>query len=146
MQKIPKAHIPPTQYNSNFLLHEKKEIEKHYDFLKAKLVGPQGHKTLQCEGQYNCVGVLYEYKIKYDGKKPIVNIQKPDIPYDIDAHMFKDKHLCLYDNIWDSHKQHIYSDIIPWVHEWCVAYEIYKITHKWELPFTPHNQQKEDAK
>lgn len=145
MGKIPKAHTPSTQHNYNFLQHEKSEIEKHYDFLHPELVGSTGHKTLHCKGQYNCAGVLYKYIIKYDGIKPLVYIQDPDIPYDIDAHMFKDKHLCLYDNRWNSFKQHIYSDIIPWIHEWCVGYEIYKITHKWELPFTPHNQQKEDA-
>jgi hypothetical protein len=60
----------------------------------------------------------------------------------------KDKALCLYhpesdDFLWEPKKHHIHNTIVPWTLEWFIFYELYSITGKWEHPFHPHLNDKD---
>lgn len=127
---------------------EKSLIERNYTFLNCRIE----NGILYCYGSYQPseFSVKYDYRIKYNGvSKPNVQIRSPKIKYDDNIHMYpNDNSLCLFhssDLIWSS-KSHLFNTIIPWMHEWFVFYEIYKITGKWEHPFVPHiNGEKKDV-
>ena len=84
----------------------------------------------------------YEVEIIYKlGSPPKVFILSPEIRYSPKIHMYSDKSLCLYyprDMPWTN--QMVIADIIiPWIGEWIVFYELYKITGRWEGPEAPHS-------
>lgn len=125
------------QIDNYFLLeHEKRMLCKNYDFVQIHYKCPRKKRTLVCIGMYEQLGMKYEYEVCYDGTIPSVQITNPILPYMPDCHMYKDRRLCLYypkDGPWDHHK-HLYSHIIPWVHEWILYYEVYKLSGKWAQP------------
>ena len=119
-----------------FLENERRMLLRNYDFIVCHYKFPNNKRTLICNGKYDQLGVLYEYEIRYDGTIPSVYITNPIIPYSFDCHMFNDGKLCLYyspEDPW-GHNKHLYSHIVPWVHEWILYYEIYKLSGKWEHP------------
>jgi hypothetical protein len=135
--------------NKLILIREKKLIESHYEFLKCIIK----QNKLFCTGKVKPTEYSKEYSIEidYDGiNSPKVYVLDPQIEYHDDIHMFpEENHLCLYhpesDNFyWDYKKHNLYDTIIPWTLEWFVFYELYLITGKWEHPFKPHRQTKED--
>lgn len=116
---------------------EKDLIEKNFQFIKVSY----DDVCLICEGSFKPTANRYEYIIGYDGvHNPKVFVKKPCIPYNDKIHMYPDGSLCLHypkDESWTpAHR--LYNTIIPWVHEWFVFYELYKITGKWEHDFVPH--------
>lgn len=122
--------------NYFFLEHEKKLLLRYYNFFQCHYKHIGKKRTLICNGYYDQLGVRYEYEIRYDGTIPSVYIINPFIPYSFDYHMYQDGKLCLYypnDDKW-SRDKHLYSHIVPWVHEWILYYEIYKLSGKWEHP------------
>ena len=122
--------------NYFFLANERRMLLHYYDFITCHYRYPKGKRTLICNGYYDQLGVRYEYEIQYDGTIPSVYITNPVIPYSFDCHMFSDGKLCLYyspEDPW-GHDKHLYSHIVPWVHEWILYYEIYKLSRKWEHP------------
>ena len=140
-----RQHI--TKIDNRYLLkHEQKGIMANYDFIHCHYKYPNGLRTLVCEGTYDQLGIIYKYEIRYNGfAAPKVHICEPPIPYSIDYHMYSDSSLCLYyprDQRWSS-RLHLYTHTIPWVHEWILYYEIYKISGKWEHPAAPHGVNKE---
>lgn len=122
--------------NYFFLANERRMLLHHYNFINCHYRYPNKKRTLICNGYYDQLGIRYEYEIQYDGTIPNVRITNPEIPYSFDCHMYKDGKLCLYypqDEKWSRNK-HLYSHIVPWVHEWILYYEIYKLSGKWEHP------------
>ena len=134
--------------NDNWYLleHERKGLLEHYDFIECSYKFPRGKRTLICDGHYNQLGVEYRYQISYDGGIPKAHIIQPKIEYDIDCHMFSDNSLCLYyhgDERWSTRKS-LYTHFVPWVHEWILYYEIYKLSGKWEHPFVHHGNKEQN--
>ena len=121
---------------------EKRLIESHYDCIRCK-VGREGH--LKAKGQITPTdySATYDFSIEYlPYQKPKVFINKPEIKYNNDIHMYIDGSLCLYypgDMRWNI-GLHLYNSIMPWTAEWLIFYELYKITGKWEHPFVPHGK------
>ena len=134
-------HVNRCQSSYYLLLHEKKELEAHYDFLDSQLKSVKGQLTLIATGTYSQTGVNYTYKVIYNGiKPPKVWILSPTLAND-PPHVYKDKSLCLYyppEQHWRYGASCLYSHIIPWVHEWILFYEIWLITGEWEHPEVDH--------
>lgn len=139
------AHL----YRKHILIRERSYIRKHYDFLECSI----NHNKLICKGetQPTDLSSKYLFELKYDGiNNPRVYVKNPVIEYNDDIHMFpKDNALCLFhsesdDFIWDPKKHNLYNTIIPWTQEWFIFYELYLITGKWEHPFHPHLNPKEE--
>jgi len=96
-----------------------------------------------------CKGILrpldyiepHEIEIRVScGASPRVFVKKPRIPYNEDIHMYQDGHLCLYyprDMFWSSNTS-ITEHTIPWINEWIIYYELYKISGVWEGLAAPH--------
>lgn len=132
------------------LIREKKLLESNYDFLKCTI----NKNMLVCKGIVRPTkhSIEYSIKIEYDGiNSPKVYVVEPEIEFNDNIHMYPDKkNLCLYhpetDNFhWTPKKHHIFDTIIPWALEWLVYYELYLISGKWEHPFKPHRQIKENT-
>ena len=134
-------HVNRCQSSYYLLLHEKKELEAHYDFLDCQFKSIKGRLTLIVTGTYSQTGVNYTYKVIYNGvEPPKVWILSPTIVND-PPHVYKDKSLCLYyppEQHWRFGASCLYSHIIPWVHEWILFYEIWLIIGKWEHPEVDH--------
>lgn len=133
----------------SILIREKKFVESRYDFLTCSI----DKNVLYCKGNYKPTRYSkpYSFSITYSGKNsPDIHVIEPHIEFHDDIHMYpKGESLCLYhpetDNLyWDSKKHNIYNTIIPWTLEWFVYYELYLITGRWEHPFKPHNQVKDN--
>ena len=129
------------QSNYYFLVHEKKALEINYDFLSCKIKTEKGKHLLVVFGKYNQTGITYTYKVVYDGvTPPKVWILSPELVMD-PPHVYEDKSLCLYyppEQPWKCGKSFLYSHFIPWIHEWILFYEIWKITGIWEHPEVNH--------
>lgn len=121
---------------------EKRLIEKHYDCIQCK-VGRGGHLKVKGQITPTNYSATYDFVIEYlPYQKPKIIIEKPEIEYNNDIHIYTDGSLCLYypgDMRWNS-SLHLYNSIIPWTAEWLIFYELYKITGKWEHPFVPHGK------
>lgn len=134
--------VAKRQNNFYFLLHEKKELEGHYDFLDCRIEKQKGKKVLVVTGHYNQTGVEYVYQVIYDGYlSPEVKILSPQLITN-PPHTYENGSLCLYypkEQPWSNQTCSLYSCIIPWVHEWIVFYEIFLITGEWEHPEVLHS-------
>lgn len=123
---------------------QKTLIKKGFKCFECKIKGRGLDSSLECIGKIQPTEYSAEYKIRllYDGADvPKVYVVDPELPYDIDAHMYSDKRLCLYypkEDPWKHHKS-IADTIIPWTAEWLVYYELYQIDGKWYGPFVPHD-------
>lgn len=74
------------------------------------------------------------------GSAPKVFVKSPLIKYDPNIHMYKSGSLCLYypaDFDWSATTSFAHF-LIPWVNEWILYYEIYKISGVWEGTSAPH--------
>lgn len=134
-----KKHTNQSSYY--LLVHEKSTLEANYDFLDCKIRKEKGKTLLVVLGYYNQTGNNYSYKVVYDGiSSPKVWILSPNLVMN-PPHVYSDKSLCLFyppKQPWICGKSFIYSHTIPWVHEWILFYEIWKITGVWEHPEVNH--------
>ena len=130
------------------LIRQKQRIEYYFPFITCRVVRKK--KCLVCTGEFHPHEECdrYEVKLIYEsGSCPKVFILAPDIEYSIKAHTYSDKSLCLYDSRdmpWIDNIL-IAETIIPWIGEWIVFYELYKITGKWEGPEAPHKPEQLDC-
>ena len=118
------------------LLLQKKHIEKYFSYLKCS-IGRISEKLI-------CIGELqphkdtdiYKIKMVYKvGNSPKIYITSPKVEYHDNIHMYKDNSLCLFhknDFSWNDEKIIIAETIVPWVSEWIIFYEIWKIEGKWK--------------
>jgi len=144
------SHKRPTPLQNSFffLSHEKKELEAHYNFLKCQIKAPNnGKRLLKVIGYYNQTGVNYVYEITYDGYiAPNVKILSPSLAKDT-PHIYNNSTLCLFypkKQPWSNKTCHIFSHTIPWIHEWILFYEIWKISGVWEHPEVTHRTHQKD--
>lgn len=119
------------------LSYQKKLIEKHYDFLNCAIV----NNILICKGeikQPDCD--IYKIKIEcVAGYEPKCTILFPLIDPCKEIHMYKDHSLCLHyspDMKWNV-RTNVFQYTIPWLIEWVVFYELYKIKSVWLGPESP---------
>ena len=140
-KKIYQRQRHTSQSGYYLLIHEKNALETNYDFLDCKIRKEKGKLLLVVLGFYNQTGLNYSYKVVYDGvTSPKVWILSPNLVMN-PPHVYKDKSLCLYyppEQPWKCGKSSLYSHTIPWVHEWILFYEIWKITGVWEHPEVNH--------
>jgi len=114
-------------------------LTKHFPFLKCRFY----QTTLECEGamQPSEFCETYQILVRYTFRKsPRVRIVSPRITPSTKIHMYPNGDLCLYDPRSDPWKRSfsLHETIIPWVAEWLVYYELYKIHDKWLGPEAPH--------
>jgi len=129
--------------NSDYktLMLHKHHIEKAYECFKCSVSGR--NQSLTCKGVLQPLDYIqpYEVEIKvFCGRSPRVYIMNPTVPYDKNIHMYKQGHLCLYyprDMYWASNTS-ITEYTIPWINEWIIYYELYKISGVWGGPVAPH--------
>ena len=138
-------HLNRSQSSYYLLLHEKKELEAHYNFLDCQIKSQKNQVTWIVTGSYNQTGINYTYKVVYNGKvPPKVWILSPAL-VENPPHIYKDMSLCLYfppEQRWRYGASSLYSHTIPWVHEWILFYEIWLITGNWEHPEVKHTTSK----
>jgi hypothetical protein len=127
--------------NYKMLFLQKKLVEKEFICLKCTI---HSHGLL-----LTCKGILqplesiepYYIVIKHvPGSTPKVFVKNPKIEYDPNIHMYKSGNLCLYypaDFSWNASTAFAHY-LIPWVNEWIIYYELYKISGVWEGPAAPH--------
>ncbi|GAK74466.1 hypothetical protein JCM19296_44 [Nonlabens ulvanivorans] len=132
-RRLPKFKL----VSRTIISREKSFLEKHFPEIEVQLKGDK----LICFGttQPSSQCPLYKFRIEYDGfSPPDVFIVEPEIVYDSKIHLYPSNNsLCLYypkEMPWNRFKHRLYETIIPWTLEWCVFYELYKITGVWEHP------------
>jgi len=130
--------------NSDYqiLYMQKQLIEKQYECFKCSI---KFHgQSIVCKGWLQPLEYIEPYQIEImqnPGNSPKVFIKSPKIEYSTKIHMYKKGNLCLYyppDFNWKSNIS-IATYTIPWVNEWILFYEIYKISGVWEGPSAPHS-------
>lgn len=122
------------------LLHQKKLIEQHYQFLRCRIE----KNVLVCRGVISNPDYKNEYEVEVRcvyGFEPNTKISKPaSIVPSLEIHMYSDHALCLHyppDLKWSAWTP-IYKFTIPWLVEWTVHYELYLVNGgKWEGPESP---------
>jgi hypothetical protein len=96
-----------------------------------------------CRGLLQPLDYVQPYQIEIMcivGKSPEVYIKNPKIEVNSKIHIYKSGNLCLFyppDLNWKAHTS-IANFTIPWINEWIVYYELYKISGEWEGPESPH--------
>lgn len=128
---------------NNFqLLHfQKTLIEKQFRIFKCDII--QHGQKMVCKGWLQPLDYIEKYHveiIQYPGKIPKVFIKTPRIIYNSEIHMYTEGNLCLFyppDFKWGTNTS-IAQFTIPWVNEWIIYYEIYKINGVWEGLAAPH--------
>lgn len=130
-----KNKIPSDKYKNAYtgIIIERKLIKNRYSQFYCRL---EKNKILKCRGviKPTSSSINYAFLIDYNYLgSPKTYITDPNIKYDSKIHLYKDKSLCLYDCREDpwNHTKHISDTIIPWISEWIVYYEIYKLTGIW---------------
>jgi hypothetical protein len=81
------------------------------------------------------LSVTYTVSIEHSrGKQPQIAVLEPELERPEDGelpHVFAGDRLCLcYPWQWDGSKL-IIRTIVPWISEWLLHYEIWKVTGKW---------------
>lgn len=136
-------YIKPFQENTIVRYRlEKAVIERRFTCMKCQEV-QQKMTALICEGRIQPTeySPFYEIRIVYRFRQsPQVYILNPKIEIDTATHFYKEGDLCLFypkDEPWKSTFR-IADKIIPWVAEWLVFYELYKIDGVWYGKSAPH--------
>ncbi|PSJ71768.1 hypothetical protein C7N43_37635 [Sphingobacteriales bacterium UPWRP_1] len=112
--------------------YQKHTIVSRYSFLKCRIE----NGTLICTGELQ-PEYCDRYKIRIEfreGYAPLVFITSPHIEPRSAIHMYKEGCLCLFypgEFKWRNTTK-IAEYTIPWIVEWVLYYEIWKITGKWE--------------
>lgn len=112
--------------------YQKHNLERRYNFLKCNII----NGTLIITGELQPeLCDLYKIRIEFrEGHTPMVFITSPHIVHQPAIHIYKEGCLCLYypgDFKWRNSTK-IADYTIPWIVEWILYYEIWKITGKWE--------------
>ncbi len=116
-------------------------IEKQFECFKC-FIKSHGQSML-CKGSLQPLDYIEPYQIEiiqYPGRSPKVFIRSPKIEYNPKIHMYKEGNLCLYyppDFNWKANTS-VAAYTIPWVNEWIIYYELYKISGVWKGPDAPH--------
>ena len=116
-------------------------MEKEFTCFRCNI---QSHGLfLTCKGVLQPLENIEPYSIEITQvpeRTPKVFVKSPKIEYDSKIHMYRTGNLCLYypsDFNWNASTAFAHY-LIPWVNEWIIYYEIYKISGVWEGPAAPH--------
>ena len=137
-------YIKPYQENLTVRYRlEKAVIERRFPCMRCQEVR-QKMNALVCEGsiQPTVYSPFYEIRVVYRfSESPQVYILNPKIEIDTATHFYKEGNLCLFypkDEPWKSTFR-VADKIMPWVAEWLVFYELYKIDGAWYGKSAPHS-------
>lgn len=114
------------------IVSEKELLRKAFPFFNIDIKGLK----LICRGwiQPSDNSEHYRVEIEYEPwSSPIVHIKEPSIEPNINAHMYSDGSLCLFDwreQRWQNN-WHLHEIFVPWIAEWLVFYELFCLTGKW---------------
>lgn len=123
------------------LMVQKHHIENFYDCFECRINARAN--VLSCKGTLKPLEDIdpYDVIIKvYSCRSPRVFIINPVITIKPEIHIYKEGNLCLYypsDLYWNSTTS-VSEYTIPWINEWILYYELYKISGKWEGHEAPH--------
>lgn len=114
------------------------ELQRRFPFVSCRIKDD----TLVCRGTFQPDGCdAYDFRIEHRaGESPQVFITNIDIANRAECHIYSNGSLCLYypgDQKWTD-RTSIADCTIPWIYEWIVNYELYKLTGVWETDFVPH--------
>lgn len=119
--------------------YQKYHIDKNYSCFKTSVIKGK----VVCSGEIQPTSDCDKYKVKiefFPGRQPQVFIKSPDLPRNNEIHVYNEGFLCLFDpseTYWkDTLKMSEYT--IPWLVEWILYYELWKITGKWEGRSSSH--------
>ena len=121
--------------------YQKALIEKYFPCFVCTL----RNNNLRCTGYITPSEGFETYTLQIDyknGSTPKVKVLSPNVAYDHNAHMYKDSSLCLFhpkETPWRK-IYNIHETIIPWIAEWLVFYELYKIYGVWIGPEAEHGE------
>lgn len=122
---------------------QKALIEIKYNWLKCHT----SKDFLYCEGKVRPNHFCKEYEVEIFYRSnipPKIYIKNPFIKYNDEIHMYSDNSLCLYyppDMPWRKHIM-LSDTIVPWISEWIILYELWKISGKWEGAEVRHSSTK----
>ncbi|QMW05423.1 nucleotidyltransferase domain-containing protein [Spirosoma foliorum] len=123
-----------TQFSAGTNYLQQRWIEQTYPGVFAFTVR---NSTLTCKGKIRPTSDCEEYSLTIQyvpGIPPQVFINSHRIKPGNDIHMYNNGALCLHyppDIKW-THRTSVAAYTIPWIAEWLVCYEFWKLTGKWE--------------
>ena len=128
------------------LCSQQRLLEDHYPFLRCEI---DKNTVLICRGAFQPDGCSDKYEVRIEyvvGHEPKTTICKPFIEPTKHIHMYKDRSICLSyppDMKW-SEKTKVFPYTIPWITEWIIFYELYKVTGMWFGKQSPIHLSEED--
>lgn len=120
---------------------QKLKIERQYNCFRCRILNHG--QSMVCTAMLQPLHYTDEYEVEmiFSGKSvPKIYLKSPKIPVNYEIHMYAEGNLCLFyppDFKW-TESTSAADSIIPWINEWIVYYEIYKISGVWEGPAAPH--------
>lgn len=126
---------------SGHFVREGTRIMEHFPCFHCEL----RRNRLVCLGSIRPSEDCDTYRVQIDyvkGGVPQVRIRDPIIEPNIQYHTYPDGQLCLFDHRmspWEWRCK-VHETIIPWIAEWLVFYELWKVTGKWLGPAAPHGE------
>jgi hypothetical protein len=118
-------------------------INQHYTCFHTRMAG----NTLVCRGRIQPTPTSRVFRVEVEyapWDDPVARVLEPDIPYNPEIHMYKNRNLCLFhwkEQPWER-GWHVYDKFIPWLAEWLVFYELYCLTGKWHGRSAVHSEPK----
>lgn len=123
------------------LYRQLNELRKSFPCYKCSIRRFVSELVCNATIQPNELCSVYKIQIRqWPGRAPRVSILEPKIEPKYEIHMYSNGTLCLYypkEFKWQKGTS-IAKYTIPWINEWIVYYEIYKISGKWEGQEAPH--------
>jgi hypothetical protein len=116
-----------------FLSIQKYLVEQHFSWLNLKIKD----KTLYGNGTLEVNGVNYYIEFYYspfnEFRYDRIYIKDKTIRYNDNIHLYRDLSLCLYHPVIDKPKLQMIPlyKMIPWITEWIVFYNQWKIYGVW---------------
>lgn len=114
---------------------QKDHLDKHFPWLKTvitdgKLLGKGKIKPNGCKKEYE---ILVEYDINRQGRKERVYVlNDSQIKFGKTPHLYPGNSLCLYyPKDLSPHLDLNFVDVMPWISEWLVMYELWKKYGVW---------------
>lgn len=133
---IPKSRLDPWKH----LAFQKFQMAKHFPCFTCSIQ----NRVLICTGEITPSEECDTYRIQIKlpaGMIPHVRILNPEIAPSTRIHMYTSGDLCLYkpnEQPWKV-SDYIHKKIVPWIAEWLVYYELFKITGQWLGPEATHD-------
>lgn len=118
-----------------FLSVEKALVESHFDWIDLHL--DTHSKSLVGRGKLKAdkkeYKILLSYSPFYHQRYDRIYIDDTSIKFNNDIHLYRDGSLCLYHPVIDNYAHPVMPlvKMIPWISEWIVFYELWKIYGIW---------------